>query len=138
MQVFRYFEKDFEKKKTRIQGEAVSTVDELYILKEKRKLRRAFMFWDHANIFHILQELDIRIDYTLVKSRLTRGYHLVAPVMYLGRPAVIYPKKQKFFDALNKLGWIITETPLKVHSSGKTSQNGVEDLMFLDLSLIHI
>ena len=108
-------------------------MDELYILKEEKKLKRAFIFWDHANIFHVLQELDIRMDYDLVKLKLAHGYHLVAPVMYLGKPRVVYPKKQKFFDMLLKQGWIITETPLKVHSSGKTSQNGVEDLMFLDI-----
>jgi len=109
-------------------------MDELYILTEKKKkLKRAFIFFDHANIFHVLQELDIRIDYDLVKSRLARGYHLVAPVMYLGRPKVIYPKKQKFLDALTRHGWSITEKPLKMHSSGKTSQDGVDEVMFLDI-----
>ncbi|MHA1492294.1 MAG: NYN domain-containing protein [Promethearchaeota archaeon] len=108
-------------------------MDERYVLKERKKLKRAFIFWDHANIFYILQELNIRINYEFVKSRLARGYHLVAPVMYLGKPRVVYPKKQKFFDILMRQGWSIIETPLKIHVSGKTTQNGVEDVMFLDI-----
>jgi len=96
-------------------------------------LKRAFIFFDHANIFHNLQELNVRIDYDLVKSKLVGGYHLVAPIMYLGKPRVVYPKKQKFFDALVNKGWSITEKPLIIHSSGKKSQKGVDDVMFLDI-----
>lgn len=108
-------------------------MDELYILKDQGNLKRAFIFWDHANIFHVLQELEIRINYEFVKLKLAQGYHLVAAIMYLGKPRVVYSKKQKFFDMLQKQGWIITEMPLKMLSSGKTTQNGVEDAMFLDI-----
>ena len=34
---------------------------------------------------------------------------------------------------LTRQGWSIIETPLKIHASGKTTQNGVEDVMFLDI-----
>ena len=113
-------------------------MEELYILGKKKMLRRVFIFWDHVIMFNVLQELNIRIDYNLVKSRLARGYNLVAPVMYLGSQRVVFPKNQKFFDALIKQGWFIIETPLKIHSSrrrkqGAESTSGVEDIMFLDM-----
>lgn len=114
---------------------AGSTKDEneLFILKEKKKLKRAFIFWDHANVFHILQELNIRLDYDLAKRRLAREYYLVAPIMYMGKPRVIFPKKQRFIDALEFTGWSITEKPLKIKPSGKRSQNGVDEIMFLNI-----
>lgn len=42
-------------------------------------------------------------------------------------------KRFKFFDALVNKGRSITEKPLIIHSSGKKSQNGVDDVMFLDI-----
>lgn len=98
-----------------------------------RSLKRTFIFWDHANVFHNLQELKIRIDYEAVKRRLARGYYLVAPVMYLGKPRVIYPKKQKFFAALEKTGWSIIQKPLRVDQSGKPFQCGVDEAMFQNI-----
>lgn len=96
-------------------------------------LKRAFIFWDHANIFHYLQELNIRINYDLVKARVARGYRLIATVMYLGQSSVISPKMEKNFDGLIKQGWFITDRLLKVHSSVKNVQTEVEDDTFLDL-----
>jgi len=93
-------------------------------------LKRTFIFWDHANVFHNLQELSLRINYESVKRRLARGYHLVAPIMYLGKPRVVYPKKQKFFAALEKTGWSIVQKPLHVDQSGRASQSGVDEAMF--------
>ena len=107
--------------------------EQLYIDKQGKVLKRTFIFFDHANVFHNLQDLNVRIDYDLVKTRLARGYHLVAPIMYLGKPGVVYPKKQKFLDALVNKGWSITEKPLKIHSSGKKSQYGLDDEMFLNI-----
>lgn len=105
----------------------------LYIDKPKTELKRAFIFFDHANVFHILQELNVRLDYNLVKKRLAQNYHLVAPIMYMGKPRVIFPKKQRFIDALKFNGWSITEKPLKIKPSGKQSQSGVDEIMFLDI-----
>lgn len=96
----------------------------------KKELKRAFIFWDHANVFHNLQELKVRIDYEAVKRRLARGYYLVAPIMYLGNPRVVYPKKEKFFVALEKTGWSITKKPLRVDDLGRPSQSGVDEIMF--------
>lgn len=98
-----------------------------------KELKRAFIFWDHANVFHNLQELRIRIDYEAVKRRLARGYYLVAPVMYLGKPRVVYPKKQKFFAALEKTGWSIVQKPLRIDQSGRPSQYGVDEAMFQNI-----
>ena len=108
----------------------------LYIDKPRIELNRAFIFWDHANVFHNLQELNVRIDYELAKRRLVRGYHLAAAIMYLGKPRVVYPKKQKFFDALEKTGWVLSEKPLKVSVSGEMSQSGIDQVMFLDLFVL--
>ena len=99
----------------------------------KKELKRAFIFWDHANVFHNLQELKVRIDYEAVKRRLARGYYLVAPVMYLGKPRIVYPKKQKFFAALEKTGWSIIQKPLRIDESGRLSQSGVDEAMFQNI-----
>ena len=105
----------------------------LYIDKPIPDLKRAFIFFDHANVFHILQELEVRLDYELVKKRLAQNYHLVAPIMYMGKPRVIFPKKQRFINALESIGWSITEKPLKINPSGKSSQSGVDEVMFLNI-----
>lgn len=105
----------------------------LYIDKPGIGLRRAFIFWDHANVFHVLQELNIRLDYELVKRKLSRGYYLVAPIMYMGKPSVVFPKKQRFINALESIGWSITEKPLKIDPSGERSQSGVDEVMFLNI-----
>lgn len=99
----------------------------------ERDLKRAFIFWDHANVFHNLQELRVRIDYESVKRRLARGYYLVAPIMYLGKPRIVYPKKQKFFAALEKIGWSIIQKPLRIDESGRPSQSGVDEAMFQNI-----
>ena len=74
---------------------ATSVEDEYQIQywKAERNLKRTFIFWDHANVFHNLQDLGVRIDYDSVKRRLARAFYLVAPIMYLGKPRVVYPKK---------------------------------------------
>ena len=99
----------------------------------KGELKRAIIFWDHANVFHNLQELRARIDYDSAKRRLARGYYLVAPIMYLGKPRVVYPKKQKFFAALEKTGWSIIQKPLRVNEAGRPSQSGVDEAMFQNI-----
>ncbi len=96
-------------------------------------INRVFIFWDHANTFHNLQELSARIDYDLVKLRLGRNYHVVASIMYVGKPSYVFPKKEKFFKALEHIGWLISEKPLKILPSGKLSQEGVDEKMFLDI-----
>jgi uncharacterized LabA/DUF88 family protein len=106
---------------------------QLYIDKPKIGLKRAFIFWDHANIFHNLQELNARIDYGLAKRMLGRNYHVAAAIMYVGIPNYVFPKKYKFFKALENIGWLISEKPLKVLPSGKLSQQGVDEKMFLDI-----
>ena len=93
----------------------------LYIDKLGVGLKRAFIFWDHANVFHNLQSRNIRIDYELAKKKLAGDYHLVAAIMYLGKPLVVFPKKQKFFNALIKTGWVLTEKPLRIKASGEMS-----------------
>ena len=84
-------------------------------------------------MFHILQELNVRLDYDLVKRRLAQEYYLVASIMYMGKPRVTFPKKQRFIDALETIGWYITEKPLKIKPSGKRSQRGVDETMFLNI-----
>ena len=99
----------------------------------KKELKRAFIFWDHANVFHNLQELQVRINYELVKRRLSRGYYLVAPIMYVGNPKVVFPKKEKFFAALDKTGWVISKKPLQIDKLGRPSQSGVDEAMFKNI-----
>ena len=108
----------------------------LYINKPGIGLNRAFIFWDHANVFHNLQLHKVRIDYELVKKKLVQDYYLVAAIMYLGKPRIVFQKKQNFFNALEKTGWILNERPLKVSASGEMSQNGVDQVMFLDLFVL--
>jgi len=107
--------------------------DQLYINKPPKTINRAFIFWDHANVFHNLQELQVRIDYSLAKEKLRRDYHVAASIMYVGTPSFVFPKKKKFFRALDKIGWQISEKPLKINPSGIYSQEGVDEKMFLDI-----
>jgi uncharacterized LabA/DUF88 family protein len=107
-----------------------------YIEKPGIGLNRAFIFWDHANVFHNLQLHKIRIDYELAKKKLVRDHFLAAAIMYLGKPRVVFRKKQNFFNALEKTGWILNEKPLKISASGAMSQSGVDQVMFLDLFVL--
>lgn len=50
--------------------------------------------------------------------------------MYLGKPRIVYPKKERFFVALEKTGWCIAKKLLSIDQSGRQSQNGVDEIMF--------
>jgi len=45
----------------------------------------------------------------------------------------VFSKKKRFFRALDHIGWLIAEKPLKIDPSGKRSQQGVDEKMFLDI-----
>ncbi|MFX0075381.1 MAG: NYN domain-containing protein [Candidatus Hermodarchaeota archaeon] len=59
-----------------------------------------------------------------------------AAIMYLCKPVVVFPRKQKFFNALKMIGWILTGKPLKVKASGEKSQSGIDQVLFLDLYVL--
>lgn len=42
-------------------------------------------------------------------------------------------KKRKFYKALEQLGWLVDEKPLKIHPSGKYLQEGVDEKMYFDI-----
>jgi uncharacterized LabA/DUF88 family protein len=108
--------------------------NEIQYWEAKGELKRAFIFWDHANVFHNLQEFKVRIDYDLAKKRLAGDYFLVVPIIYIGMPDVLLEKKKRFFDALAKTGWLITEKPLHIDQAGKRSQRGVDEVIFLHIT----
>ena len=102
-----------------------------------RKIRRrAIIFWHHANTFYALQERNVRIDYKRAKERLARSYHLVAPVMYIGKPEILKPEKKNFLKTLSKLGWSIQDKPLVKDKNGKHRQKGVDKLMLSDIAIL--
>jgi hypothetical protein len=77
-------------------------LDELCFLKEKKELKRVNVIWDHDNMCLILHELNIKFDFDLVNSRLTRGYQLVFPVIYLEKDTNFLLEKQEFVNFSKK------------------------------------
>ena len=62
--------------------------------------KRIIIFIDHANIFHNIENLNMRINYLKLKELFTQNNHLVGIFMYMGIPDKILPKKLNFLKYL--------------------------------------
>ena len=69
--------------------------------------KRVIIFIDHANIFHNLEKLNIRINYIKLKEIFTKNYHLVGIFMYMGILDKVLPKKLNFLNYLKAQGFVI-------------------------------
>jgi len=87
---------------------------------------------DHANIFHIIQELETRIDYKKLAEALvprSEGF-LIAKIIYMGVYKQIHPKKQAFIDYLQSEGWTVVTLPVKTTPKGKKQQKRIDLRMY--------
>ncbi|MFX0105002.1 MAG: NYN domain-containing protein [Candidatus Hodarchaeota archaeon] len=95
--------------------------------------KRIIIFIDHANIFHNIENLNIRINYLKLKEIFTRNHHLVGIFMYMGIPDKILPKKLNFLRYLNAQGFIIQPKPVIISPTGKKKQKGVDIFIYKDI-----
>lgn len=93
------------------------------------ELKRVYIFCDHANVFHNLEEQKIRIDYRKLKKILSNHHKLIGAIMFMGLHKEIRSKKDKFINYLEKVGWAISDRTLMVNKEGTLQQSGVDKLM---------
>ena len=94
---------------------------------------RTIIFIDHANLFHSIEELKMRIDYKKLKQILAKNDHLVGAFMYMGIPDIIYPKKRRFLDYLTAQGYVIQSRPVKTTPEGKKIQKQLDIFLYRDI-----
>jgi len=95
--------------------------------------KRIIIFIDHANIFHNIENLNIRINYLKLKEKFTQNHHLVGIFMYMGIPDKILPKKLNFLKYLKAQGFIIQQKPVIISPTGKKKQKGVDIFIYKDI-----
>lgn len=96
------------------------------------KPERIVILVDHANIFHIIQELKKRIDwkkFAEVLAPRSEGI-LIAKIIYMGVYKQIRHQKQSFIDYLLSLEWIVVTLPLKTTPKGKKQQKRIDLRMY--------
>lgn len=95
-------------------------------------VNRVILLVDHANIFHIIQELETRIDYKkLVEVLAPRSEcFLIAKIIYMGVYKQIHPKKQAFIAYLQSEGWTVVTIPVKTTPKGKKQQKRIDIRMY--------
>lgn len=96
------------------------------------KPERIVVLVDHANIFHIIQELKKRIDWKKLADVLAPRNEgiLIAKIIYMGVYKQIRPQKQSFIDYLQSLEWIVVTLPLKTTPKGKKQQKRIDLRMY--------
>jgi len=94
---------------------------------------RTIIFIDHANLFHSIENMKVRIDYRKFKQILARNDHLVGAFMYMGIPDQIYPKKRRFLDYLISQGYVIQSRPVKTTPDGKKIQKQLDLFLYRDI-----
>ena len=95
--------------------------------------KRIIVFCDHANLFHNIEELKIRIDYIKLKELFTKNHHLVGFIIYMGILDKILPKKLKFLNFLRAQGFIIQPKKVMISPTGIKKQKGVDIFMYKDI-----
>ncbi|MFX1329776.1 MAG: NYN domain-containing protein [Promethearchaeota archaeon] len=95
--------------------------------------KRLIIFIDHANIFHNLEILNVRINYIKLKEILTQNHHLIGIFMYMGIPDKILPKKLNFLKYLKAQGFIIQPKPVIISPTGKKKQKGIDIFIYKDI-----
>lgn len=95
--------------------------------------KRVIIFIDHANIFHNLEKLNIRINYIKLKEIFTKNYHLVGIFMYMGILDKVLPKKLNFLNYLKAQGFVIQQRPVITSPNGIKKQKGVDVFIYKDI-----
>ena len=96
-------------------------------------LKRLIIFIDHANFFHNLDRLNIRINYVKFREVLSKNYHLVGSIVYMGIPLQVYPKKHAFIKYLESQGFVIQAKTIKESPNGKKFQKGIDIFIYRDI-----
>ena len=94
---------------------------------------RCIIFVDHANLYQILRKVYGRIDYVKLKEILSKGYHLVGTLIYMGLPYKVSKEQKKFYTYLKKAGYAIHFRPLSQAKNGKFFQKGIDTSLSQDL-----
>lgn len=94
---------------------------------------RTIVFIDHANLFHSIEDLGVRINYSKFKQILARETHLVGAFIYMGIPDQVFPKKRRFLDYLNAQGYVIQSRPVKITPEGKKVQKQLDLFLYRDI-----
>jgi len=102
-------------------------------VKQILEKKRVIIFIDHANIFHNIDNLKIRINYMKLKEVFTQNHHLVGIFMYMGIPNKILPKKLNFLKYLKAQGFVIQPKPVIVSPTGIKKQKGVDIFIYKDI-----
>ncbi|TKJ16764.1 MAG: hypothetical protein CEE43_19335 [Promethearchaeota archaeon Loki_b32] len=95
--------------------------------------KRMIIFCDHANIFHNIEELKIRINYSKLKEIFSENHHLIGFFIYMGIPDKILPKKRNFLNYLRAQGFIIQPKPIIISPTGIKKQKGVDVFIYKDI-----
>ncbi len=95
--------------------------------------KRVIIFIDHANVFHNIDRLNIRINYIKLKDIFIQKHHLVGIFMYMGIPDKILPKKLNFLKYLKAQGFVIQPKPITVSPTGIKKQKGVDIFIYKDI-----
>jgi uncharacterized LabA/DUF88 family protein len=95
--------------------------------------KRVIIFIDHANIFHNIEKLSIRINYLKLKEILAQNHHLLGFIFYMGIPNKILPKKLNFLKYLKAQGFVIQPKPVIMSSTGVKKQKGVDIFIYKDI-----
>lgn len=96
-------------------------------------LRRSIIFIDHANLFHNLVRLKIRINYVAFREVLRNDNYLLGAFVYMGIPERLLPKKYAFIKYLESQGFVIQAKNIRESPSGKKSQKGIDIFIYRDI-----
>ena len=86
------------------------------------KLPRLAIFMEHENIWQILLEKQLRINYEDLKNFIAENHCLIAAIAYLRLPQQLTKKKISFLKSLTGAGWSFVFRPLNKNLNGKSSQ----------------
>ena len=96
-------------------------------------LKRSIIFIDHANLFHNLVRLKIRINYTAFREILRDDNYLLGAFVYMGIPERVLPKKYAFIKYLETQGFVIQARNIRESSNGKKYQKGIDIFIYRDI-----
>ncbi|MFX1379193.1 MAG: NYN domain-containing protein [Promethearchaeota archaeon] len=102
-------------------------------MNQKFERKRVIIFIDHANLFHNIENLNIRINYLKLKDVFIDKHHLVGLFMYMGIPDKLLPKKLNFLKYLKAQGFIIQPKPVIISPNGVKKQKGVDIFIYKDI-----
>ena len=99
--------------------------------------KRIVLLIDHANVFHNLKELNLRIDWSLFRDVIVEESEtriLVASVIYLGVSNSPTPAKLRFIESLKSIGYAVRFDILVADKNGNERQKGVDTMIYADAS----